>query len=97
MINQHSVLGVAVIALNGKPTKGSDFGKKVEFAMDLGPTMFPIAFAAICGRSMKRIARFRAERGAKISVRPRVSCLLVLHLGLKAPLTYVPDSGVAHG
>jgi hypothetical protein len=55
--------------LNGKPTKGSDFGKKVEFAMDLGPTMFPIAFAAICGRSMKMIARFRAERGAKISVR----------------------------
>ncbi|RYN31276.1 hypothetical protein AA0112_g6602 [Alternaria arborescens] len=61
------LLGVAVIVLNGKPTKGSDFGKKVEFAMDLGPTMFPIAFAAICGRSMKMIARFRAERGAKIS------------------------------
>ncbi|KAG9187643.1 hypothetical protein G6011_05514 [Alternaria panax] len=61
------LLGVAAIALNGKPTKGSDFGKKVEFAMDLGPTMFPIAFAAISGRSMKMIARFLAERGTKIS------------------------------
>lgn len=31
----YEVLGVAVISLNEKPTKGSDFGKKVEFAMDL--------------------------------------------------------------
>jgi hypothetical protein len=29
------VLGVAVVTLNGKPTKDSDFGKKVEFVMDL--------------------------------------------------------------
>ncbi|KNG44233.1 hypothetical protein TW65_08907 [Stemphylium lycopersici] len=61
------VLGVAAITLNGKPTKGSDFGKKVESAMDLGPTMFPIVFAAISGRSMKMIARFLAEKGSKIS------------------------------
>ncbi|EMD89929.1 hypothetical protein COCC4DRAFT_125537 [Bipolaris maydis ATCC 48331] len=61
------LLGVAVITLNGKPTKGSDFGKKVEFAMGLGPTMFPIVFAAISGRSMKMIARFLAEKGSRIS------------------------------
>ncbi|KAI0615007.1 hypothetical protein Ptr902_09692 [Pyrenophora tritici-repentis] len=61
------LLGVAVITLNGKPTRGSAFGKKVEFAMNLGPTMFPILFAAISGRSMKMIARFLAEKGAKIS------------------------------
>ncbi|KAG9378667.1 hypothetical protein A1F94_010436 [Pyrenophora tritici-repentis] len=29
------LLGVAVITLNGKPTRGSAFGKKVEFAMNL--------------------------------------------------------------
>ncbi|RMZ72282.1 ATP binding [Pyrenophora seminiperda CCB06] len=61
------LLGVAAITLNGKPTKGSEFGKKVEFAMTLGPTMFPILFAAISGRSMKMIARFLAEKGTKIS------------------------------
>lgn len=33
--------------------------------------MFPIVFAAISGRSMKMIARYLAERGAKISVRTR--------------------------
>jgi hypothetical protein len=31
--------------------------------------MFPIVFAAISGRSMKMIARYLAEKGAKISVR----------------------------
>jgi hypothetical protein len=29
------VLGAAVVTLNGKPTKGSDFGKKVETGMGL--------------------------------------------------------------
>ncbi|RAR00722.1 hypothetical protein DDE82_007094 [Stemphylium lycopersici] len=29
------LLGIAVITLNGKPTQGSDFGSKVETAMDL--------------------------------------------------------------
>ncbi|XPS94379.1 hypothetical protein M3J09_003695 [Ascochyta lentis] len=61
------LLGVAVLTLNGKPTKDSSFGKDVEFAMDLGPTMFPIIFAAISGRSMKMIARYLAERGSKLS------------------------------
>lgn len=31
--------------------------------------MFPIVFAAISGRSMKMIARYLAEKGAKICVR----------------------------
>jgi hypothetical protein len=31
--------------------------------------MFPIVFAAISGRSLKMVARYLAERGAKISVR----------------------------
>ncbi|KAF1842363.1 uncharacterized protein K460DRAFT_292905 [Cucurbitaria berberidis CBS 394.84] len=61
------LLGVAVITLNGRPTNGSAFGKKVEVAMDLGPTMFPIIFAAISGRSMKMVARYLAEKGTKIS------------------------------
>ncbi|CAN9250543.1 unnamed protein product [Alternaria sp. RS040] len=61
------LLGSAAASLHGKPTKDNGLGTKVEFAMDLGPTIFPIVFAAICGRSMKMIARFLAEKGAKIS------------------------------
>ena len=30
--------------------------------------MFPIIFAAIIGRSLKMIARYYAEKGAKLSV-----------------------------
>ncbi|KAF1958904.1 hypothetical protein CC80DRAFT_21927 [Byssothecium circinans] len=61
------LLGAAAITLNGKPTKDNALGEKVEFAIQLGPTLFPILFAAICGRSMKMIARFIAERRAKLS------------------------------
>ncbi|CAI6335741.1 unnamed protein product [Periconia digitata] len=60
------LLGVAVVTLNGKPTKDNRFGEKVEAAIQLGPTIFPIVFAAICGRSMKMIARYIAERRAKL-------------------------------
>ncbi|KAH3912226.1 hypothetical protein HBH56_123310 [Parastagonospora nodorum] len=60
------LLGVATAVLHKKPTQGNTFGTKVEFAMSLGPTMFPIVFAAIIGRSMKMIARFLAEKGAKL-------------------------------
>jgi hypothetical protein len=36
--------------------------------------MFPIAFAAISGRSMKMIARFLAEKGTTISVCSKYFC-----------------------
>ncbi|KAF2192698.1 hypothetical protein K469DRAFT_731168 [Zopfia rhizophila CBS 207.26] len=62
------LLGVAVITLHGKPTKGNNFGSKVKFAIQLGPTLFPIIFAAISGRSMKMIARYLAEKGARLSI-----------------------------
>ncbi|KAF1941565.1 hypothetical protein EJ02DRAFT_347536 [Clathrospora elynae] len=61
------LLGSATASLNGKLTKGNAFGTKVEFAMELGPTIFPIVFAAISGRSMKMIARYLSEKGAKLS------------------------------
>ncbi|KAF2681315.1 hypothetical protein K458DRAFT_310114 [Lentithecium fluviatile CBS 122367] len=61
------LLGVAAVTLHTKPTKDNIFGPKVEAAINLGPTVFPIVFAAICGRSMKMIARHLAERGAKLS------------------------------
>lgn len=44
------------------------FGSKVEAAIDLGRTMFPIVFAAIYGCSIKMTARHLAEKGAKLNV-----------------------------
>ncbi|ORY19853.1 hypothetical protein BCR34DRAFT_471577 [Clohesyomyces aquaticus] len=61
------LLGIASVSLNGKPTENNAFGSKTEFAIQLGPTIFPIVFAAISGRSMKMIARYLAEKGAKLS------------------------------
>ncbi|KAJ8108973.1 hypothetical protein OPT61_g7800 [Boeremia exigua] len=61
------LLGVAVVTLNGKFVEGNVFATKVISAIQLGPTLFPIMFAAISGRSMKMIARYLAERGAKLN------------------------------
>ncbi|KAF2132323.1 hypothetical protein P153DRAFT_188919 [Dothidotthia symphoricarpi CBS 119687] len=61
------LLGIAVITLNGEPVDGNVFASKVTSAIQLGPTLFPIMFAAISGRSMKMIARYLAEKGAKLS------------------------------
>ncbi|USP82666.1 uncharacterized protein yc1106_09940 [Curvularia clavata] len=61
------LLGVAVITLNGKAVADNDFASKVTQAIQLGPTLFPIMFAAISGRSMKMVARYLAEKGAKLS------------------------------
>ncbi|KAH6642924.1 hypothetical protein C7974DRAFT_112820 [Boeremia exigua] len=36
--------------------------------MLLGPTVFPLAFAALGGRSLKNIALWRAERGSTLGV-----------------------------
>lgn len=93
-------LGVAAITLHGKPVEvvenGSklvqnEFGKKVEAAIQLGPTIFPIVFAAISGRSMKMIARYLAERGAKLGV------ITTLFNCMSYRTNTFADPGTAHG
>jgi hypothetical protein len=97
--DEWQVLSVAVVRLDGKPTKDNGFGKKVESAIQLvsprqiserkdfslvtsnamqGPTIFPIMFAAISGRSLKMIARYLAERGAKLGVSSSVPARVLL-------------------
>ncbi|CAO2657462.1 Nn.00g035880.m01.CDS01 [Neocucurbitaria sp. VM-36] len=61
------LLAIAVVRLDGQPVEGNAFASKVTSAIQLGPTLFPIMFAAISGRSMKMIARYLAEKGAKLS------------------------------
>ncbi len=43
--------------------------QRVEFlTLSKGPTVFPILFAALVGRSLKAVGRYRAERGVRVSV-----------------------------
>lgn len=43
-------------------------GGLIEQAIKLGPTVFPIIFAALVGRALKAIGRFRSEKGINVSV-----------------------------
>lgn len=47
---------------------GDKSGKLVEAAAKLGPTVFPIVFAALTGRALKAIGRSRSEKGIEVSV-----------------------------
>ncbi|KAI9740386.1 MAG: hypothetical protein M1834_004966 [Cirrosporium novae-zelandiae] len=58
------VLGTMAAILDGKST--SNYGRKVERAILLAPTIFPIVFAALAGRFFKIAALWKAERGIEL-------------------------------
>lgn len=60
------VLGIVAACLNGQYP--SSYGQKVEQAARLGPTIFPIAFAAIVARFYRHLARWQAEKGQYLGV-----------------------------
>lgn len=62
------VLCILSARLHDTPTQNNTLGQRVTQATQLGPTLFPIVFAAIAGRTLKLIARFAASRpeGAKL-------------------------------
>ncbi|KAH6629031.1 hypothetical protein C7974DRAFT_179237 [Boeremia exigua] len=59
------VLGIAAWRLDGKGL--SEMGATVERAMQLGPTIYPLAFAAIGSRCLRNVAVRLAERGTTIA------------------------------
>jgi hypothetical protein len=61
-----AALAALAYRLDGKEL--SSHGKHIQEAILLGPTLFPLAFAALAGRSLKRIALWRAERGTTLGV-----------------------------
>ncbi|KAF4556472.1 Hypothetical protein D9617_1g083500 [Elsinoe fawcettii] len=61
------VLAIATRTLDQEST-GSDFGLMMERVSKLGPTLFPIIFAAITGRALKALARERLERGERLGI-----------------------------
>ncbi|KAF2759790.1 hypothetical protein EJ05DRAFT_484697 [Pseudovirgaria hyperparasitica] len=60
------VLGICIAKLHGQEVEGNGFGKNIERTMDLGPTLFPIMFAAVAGKALKITARYCAEHGSKL-------------------------------
>ena len=46
-----------------------------SMALKIGPTVYPIVFAAIAARFMKKIASVKAERGTSLGVRSQPSSL----------------------
>ncbi|KAI9674350.1 MAG: hypothetical protein M1829_003752 [Trizodia sp. TS-e1964] len=59
------LLGVFAIKVSGRPTS-DNFGQTILRITLLGPTIWPIMFAAIAGRMTSMIALYRAERGATL-------------------------------
>jgi hypothetical protein len=57
---------ISALALNNKPI--SDGGKSLLRAMQLGPTVYPLVFACIAGRTLKTIALWKVERGTTVGV-----------------------------
>lgn len=61
---------LASLAYKLDQTPLSQHGRNIENAILLGPTLFPLAFAALGGRSLKKIALWKAERGTTLGVGP---------------------------
>ncbi|KAH7094856.1 hypothetical protein FB567DRAFT_15141 [Paraphoma chrysanthemicola] len=57
-------LAALAYRLDGKEL--SNKGRHIQEAILLGPTLFPLAFAALGGRSLKKIALWKAERGTTL-------------------------------
>jgi hypothetical protein len=61
------VLSFLALSANNQPVS-LPRGQIVEQAAKLGPTLFPVIFAAIVGRLMRTYALWRAERGASLGI-----------------------------
>jgi hypothetical protein len=59
-------LAIAVLQLNDEPL--SDHGKTIQRLMALGPTLYPLVYAAVCGRYLRSFAIWLVERGTTIEV-----------------------------
>ncbi|KAK8074933.1 hypothetical protein PG997_009596 [Apiospora hydei] len=59
------ILAASAAALQDRPVM-QGIGPVVETAMKLGPTIFPILFAALIGRMLKNVGRYYVEKGLKL-------------------------------
>jgi hypothetical protein len=61
-------IALAALAYRLDGEEISDRGRKIQEAILLSPTLFPLAFAALGGRSLKKIALWRAQEGTTLGV-----------------------------
>jgi hypothetical protein len=61
-------VALAALAYQLDGNEISDRGRMIQEAILLGPTLFPLAFAALGGRSLKKIALWRAQEGTTLGV-----------------------------
>lgn len=61
-----AALAVIAVKLDGKDV--SPYGKHVQEAILLGPTIYPLVFAALGGRALRKIALWRAGEGTTLGV-----------------------------
>lgn len=60
------ILGISALALDRKPL--SSFGDNIIAGTKIGPTIFPIIFAAVVSRLMRSIAHWKAEKGTQLGM-----------------------------
>ncbi|KAI4721751.1 hypothetical protein E4T48_01959 [Aureobasidium sp. EXF-10727] len=63
-----SVIAILVAKLDGEATGGNGLGHNIRAITRLGPSIYPIMFAAVAGKSLKTFARYYAERGTELGV-----------------------------
>ncbi|KAB8277727.1 hypothetical protein BDV30DRAFT_251212 [Aspergillus minisclerotigenes] len=61
------VLIAIVIKRNGSPVDKADWNR-IQTAMNLAATLFPLAFAAVIGRMNQQLATWKLERGVSVGV-----------------------------
>lgn len=65
--NQPLALVIAAQLQNYAPLDSVD-AKRVSATLQLGPTIFPIVFAALCGHFMKSLALYKCQSGLQMKV-----------------------------
>jgi hypothetical protein len=81
--NQMIILVIAALclSLNGQVT--SSYGENIKAITLVSPTIFPIVYAAILGKALRRIGLFHAERSVTIGVSSHgtLFCIAKLTIG----------------
>ncbi|THZ74212.1 hypothetical protein D6C84_09459 [Aureobasidium pullulans] len=62
------ILAVLAAKLDGQPIEHNGLGRNVKRITQLGPSIFPIMFAAVAGKALKTFTRYYAERGMRLGV-----------------------------
>lgn len=86
------ILAFKALAVANEPITSIQ-GRTVEQAAKLSPTLFPIMFAAVCGRFMRTYALWRAEKGSALGILEQLNGSQNLIAALERAIL-IPDLGL---